>query len=660
VTATCEADLAAGLAAHRKGRLDEAERIYGTVLEKQPENPAAWHLLGHVALERKQFREAAARVMQAIHRRPDQAEFHVTLGDILAAQGRHADAVLCYQEALRLQPGNAAALVNLGNAYSVRKLYRQACSAFLRAIQAHSSCPEAFNNLGNALRAQGAAREAMECYSEALRLRPGDPGPAVNMAAACLDLQRYREAERWARKALRAQPGFAQALSNLSIALRRQERGEEAERWARRAIAASPEAALMHANLGALLVQQKRFAEAETVCRHALELQPGLAEAATDLGLALQGLGRIEEADAQFELASRRRPDYAEPWANRGALRDVEGRPAEALAYFDEALRRDPSHGKAHLGRAWNLLREGRFAEGFAEYEWRWKVTAPPAAVLERPPWRGEPLNGRTILLYSEQGLGDTLQFVRFAPLVAARGGRVIVSCQPAVAELVRSVGGVADVARRGDALPGFDVQAALLSLPGILGTTPQTIPAAVPYIVAAPEAVARMRERLRPAGFRAGLAWFGNPAHPGDAGRSMALETLAPLRAVPGVDWYSLHIGERARKEIRRQGAWLGEVLGEGVPDLAALIQCLDLVITVDSMPAHLAGALGRPVWTLLARVADWRWFRSGETTPWYPTMRLFRQQRPGDWGAVVEQLARELRALAAQASLGSADMQN
>jgi tetratricopeptide (TPR) repeat protein len=659
--APCERDLSAALALHQQGRLEEAEDRYGRVVERDPRNADGWHLLGRIGLQQGRLAEASARVLKAIRQRPQTAAFHTTLGEILAAQGRHSDAALCYREALRLQPDWLPALVNLGNALAAQKLYRQACGAFLRAIQRDPCCAQAFNNLGNALRAQGSHPEALDCFREALRLSPADAEPAVNLSAAFLQVENCREAERWARHALRLRPGMAEGLSNLAVALLHQGRDGEAEQAVREALAASPQAAHLHSNLGSVLLRQKRFAAAEEACRRALELQPGSAESANNLGVALQGMDRLEEAAAQFAGAARARPDYPEAWTNLGTVRQAQNRPADALACFEEALRQNPRFAKAHFCRSFTLMQEGRFAAGFAEYEWRWKIVGEPPRALARPRWEGGPLQGKTILLFAEQGLGDTLQFARYATLVAARGGRVLVECQPKVASLVRSIEGVAETITPADALPDFDVQAPLMSLPGIFGTTPGTVPATVPYLKVPPALTARLRARLAPGPRRVGLAWAGNPAHASDRQRSVALRALAPLAALPGIQWYSLQAGAGVASEIGAAGGWLRQALdeSEGVPELAALVKSLDLVITVDTMPAHLAGALGRPVWNLLAWAPDWRWFAAGDTSPWYPSMRLFRQGQAGDWHGVVESVAEALRSDTVQASPGSVDMQ-
>ena len=626
---------------HRNGDLAEAEAIYGAILEIDPQNADAWHLLGRVALQQGHTRDASARVLQAIRIRGEVPEFHTALGEVLAAEGRHADAVLCFREALRLTPEFVPALLNLGIAYAAQKMYREACPFYLRIIQRDPSCSQAFNNLGNALRGLGAYEEAIDCFQEALRLRPSEPEPAVNLAATYLHMQRFGEAELWARKALLLRPGLVEALSNLSIALLRQDRAVDAERVAREALARCSSAPHLHSNLASVLLRQKRFREAEAACRQALEWDGTNAEASNNLGVALQNLDRFDEAAEQLEAATRKRPEYSEAWTNLGTVRESQRRPEEALACFDEALRHQPLYAKAHFCRAFPLLRAGRLAEGLSEYEWRWKLQRERLRGFSLPSWDGGPLGGKTILLFAEQGLGDTLQFIRYAPLLASRGARIIVECQPKIAGLVSRVAGVAAAITPGDAIPPCDFSAPLMSLPLLCGTTLETIPAAIPYLSARPDLSALMESRISATGLRVGVAWAGNPEHASDRHRSMPLSHFAALAEVPDITLYSL------APQGCGKAPWLHEALhrDEGVEELAALIACLDLIVTVDTMPAHLAGALGKPVWTLLSAAADWRWFSAREITPWYPSMRLLRQERSGDWAPVVQRAAAGLR---------------
>jgi hypothetical protein len=371
-----------------------------------------------------------------------------------------------------------------------------------------------------------------------------------------------------------------------------------------------------------------------------------------NLGNAQARLGRHEEAATSYRQAARLRPHYPEAHSNLGnALLEV-GHVEEAARCYEEALRQDPEHPSAHWNRAWLRLLCGDFERGWEEYEWRWVTGNAAPRHFRQPVWDGSALWGATILLHAEQGLGDTVQFVRYAPWVKEAGGRVVVECQARLAPLVRTVAGVDEVVEAGSTLPPFDTHAGLLSLPRIFGTSVKTLPAEVPYFTLDATRIERWRARLAQAGgFKAGLVWAGSPTHKNEHSRSIRLSALAPLAAVSGVSLFSLQRGPQAAELASAPFPITNlEEQNNDILDTAASLTHLDLVIAVDTMVAHLAGALARPVWTLLAYVPDFRWLLGRDDSPWYPTMRLFRQPRPGDWAAVIARVAEELRNAARQ----------
>jgi hypothetical protein len=328
------------------------------------------------------------------------------------------------------------------------------------------------------------------------------------------------------------------------------------------------------------------------------------------------------------------------------------GQNGEAEAAFRRALEIQPDDPAAQFSEGLLRLRQGDFERGWPLYEKRWEAHGIPMRDFPQPRWRGEPLEGKRILVYAEQGLGDSIQFIRYAPWMAARGGAVIVEAQPSLAELFREVKGVCEVVAAGEALPDFDVHVPMLSLPLAFGTRRESIPREVPYLRARAGRLAAWERRVGGRGgrFRVGLIWASSPENPLWRIRDVTLEMLRPVLAVPGVEFFSLQLGVAAT-QFREEtgGGGMVDLTAEirDFADSAALMAQLDLVISVDTAPAHLAGALGRPVWTLLPFSPDWRWGSEGETTPWYPTMRLFRQTVLGEWGAVVERVAEELRRL-------------
>lgn len=411
-------------------------------------------------------------------------------------------------------------------------------------------------------------------------------------------------------------------------------------------------------NLGVALKTLNRFAPAVACYRRALAARPDDLGLLTNLGNALRGLGHFEEAEAVLKRALALNPRSADALNNLSLTYKSARRLEAAIEGLTEVIRRRPDDAEAHLDLALALLQSGDLARGFAEYEWRWRTKELPARGFKETAWDGAPLDGKTILLHAEQGFGDTLQFARYAPLVAARGGRVVLECQPGLERLMQSLEGVAAVVTKGAALPQFDVQAPLLSLPRLFGTTLASIPAPPRYLAAPPELITRFRARLAaPAGMlKVGIVWAGKPSHKNDHNRSAGLGHFIDLLGLAGTRWYGLQVGPRAADIAALDCIGLIDDLAPELADFAATaaaIECLDLVIAVDTAVAHVAGALGRPIWLALAYGGEWRYPDGREDSPWYPSMRLFQQSRFGDWDGVFRRIG---KALAAREGLAAA----
>lgn len=392
------------------------------------------------------------------------------------------------------------------------------------------------------------------------------------------------------------------------------------------------------------------LAEAETLLRRAVAGSPNLVPARCALANLLLHSGREEEAGEHLEQAAKLAPRTFYVWRDLGLWHRVSGRPEEALVAFENALSLAPGDTSSALGRSLCLLRLGRWEEGFAGYHQRWNMAGRPPRHGDIPPWRGEALAGRHILVWDEQGAGDTIMCARLIRVLTAQGARVTFESPPALLPLFLD-GTFGQPVARGAPLPAVDFQVALLDLPGLLGLTPETIPWTGPYLTADPAAVAAWAPLIpkRPGRPRIGISWAGNPAHPGDRWRTPGLAPMLPLLTRPGIDWYALQVasGRQALSGTALPAGVtdLGEKIG-GWGDSAAILMHLDLLITPDSALAHLAGALGRPVWTLIATDTDWRWLEGSNRTGWYPSMRLFRQQRCGDWEGLVARLGLALPA--------------
>ena len=603
-----------GLAAHQAGRLQEAEQAYREVLAAEPGHVDTLHLLGVLAHQVGRNDLAEDYIGRAIAGDPRRPEFHSNLGLVLNQAGRPVEAEASLTKALRLQPKYPDALNNLGIALAAQGRHREAVATYLKALRFQANHPDALNNLGLAYAALGRHAEADLRFRAALRLRPEFAEAHGNLGLALAAQGRLAEAEASYRAALRLAPGYRDALNNLGVLLTNAGRWPEAEGILREAVRLGPEVADGYRNLGAVLTQLRRAGEAEPVLRVAVRLAPENAEGHFNLGAALHDLHRLGEADASYREALRLAPDFAE----------------------------------AHTNRGYSLLLAGRLAEGWEEFEWRWGTQQLRAGErrFSAAKWTGEPLGRRVLLLHAEQGLGDTLQFCRYAPLIAA-GGHIVLEVQKPLKRLLSGLGGGIEVIARGDPIPPFDVHLPLMSLPHVFATTLETIPATMPYLAADPAAVQRWRERLASLpGLRVGLVWAGE-ARTGfaelaavDARRSVSLNALAPLAEVAGVSFLSLQKGAPAAQAAAPpSGMILADYTDEleDFADTAALVDALDLVISVDTSVAHLAAAMGKPVWLLNRHDTCWRWLLGRDDSPWYPTLRLFRQPAPGDWPSVM-----------------------
>ena len=606
---------------HQSGHLGLAENLSRQVLQGEPQHGDAWHLLGLIAEQVGRHDLAVEYIGQALRLKPGSAEAHSNLGVALCEQGKLAEAEACYREALRLKPGYAKAHNNLGNILWAQGKLAEAEASYREALCLEPNYAEAHNNLGNALRDQGRLEEADASYKTALRLKPDYAEAHSGLGSVLWDQGKLAEAEAYYREALRLKPGYADGLSNLGVVL-----GDQGKRE-----------------------------EAEACCREALRLRPSLAEAHYNLGTVFWGQGKLAEAEACYREALRLKPGFAEARCNLGVVLGDQGKPEEAEACCREALRLNAGYAEAHMNLGLYRLLHGNFAEGWPEHEWR-RLTKDNLRKAPPPPsWDGSALDGQTILLQTEQGVGDAFQFVRYARLVKAKGGRVVLQCHPSLVRILASCPGIDQVVPAGTPLPGSHVTAPLLSLPMLCRTTLESIPADIPYLAVDPVRVDCWRARLAALpGFKVGICWQGSPTFKRDRLRSVPLASFAPLAAVPGVCLIALQRGP-GLEQIARQGEHLGIVdlpgrsddPAEGWLDTAALIQALDLVISVDTAVVHLAGALAAPVWVAIPFMPDWRWLLNREDSLWYPTLRLFRQRSPGNWPEVFQRIGATLHQL-------------
>ena len=475
---------------------------------------------------------------------------------------------------------------------------------------------------------------AAEMYRAALKHHPLEPKLWNLLGLALLSDDQGDEALQYLEKAAMLAPDRVEFRIEWGIALQRLDREEEAIAVYHEVLDADSENVSALTNIGVALLTGRLVDDALHPLEKAVSLAPDDPAACANLGVVLQRLGRTEEAIASFETALAADPDYGEAWSGLGVARHDACELETAVAAHDKAVAIDPDNPGMHWNLAMSLLLAGDYARGFEAFEWRRKTPRLAPRTFEGPEWDGGKVEGLTVLVHVEQGIGDAIQFARYVPLLAARGARIAVAAHWRLADLFRTLEGAAEVVSGDDRVPDYDLQVPLLSLPRLFETGLDSVPAEVPYLAVPPDAGSPIEAKAGT--MRVGLVWAGNPRHANDRNRSCPFAELAPLFDLDGIEWVGLQVGERA-----------GDATGSPVRDLsrdltsfavtAAAIEALDLVISVDTAVAHLAGALARPVWLLLPAAPDWRWLTERTDSPWYPTMRLFRQSAPGDWPGVV-----------------------
>lgn len=549
----------------------------------------------------------------------------------------------------------------------------EAEAMYRKVLAEQSGCGEAIHFLGMAAVQRGKAEEAVGLVRKSIEIEPRNAEFHNNLATVLGRMGRPIEALGEAQRALDIKADLPEAWGNKGVALEALGRLDEAIEAYRKAMELKADHVDALANLGAALSRKGEHEEAIGYLRKFADLRPRSAPARKSLGNALRRAGRAPEAVTAFRMAAELNPKDADTYNNLGAALQESGRIPEAEEGLRTCLSIKPDHTDAHWNRGLALLSMGQWREGWMEYEWRQHLREDVGQrrTFPQPVWKGSPLEGRTVLVLCEQGLGDTIQFIRYVPLLVERGAKVVVECQGRLKGLLKGMegrdGGTKGqrdkgeeqessirVVARGEALPHFDFHARLLTLPGIFDSTPEEVPGKVPYLHVEQnrvERVGRLIERcVESEGktLRVGLVWQGNTAHKGDRFRSIALEKFEPLARIPGVRLVSLQKGfgseqiESCRDTVP-VAAWSdsADTTAEALLDTAAAMKNLDLVIAVDTSVAHLAGALGVPVWIAMPLACDWRWLPDREDTPWYPTMRLFRQRHLGEWDDVIERMA-------------------
>jgi Flp pilus assembly protein TadD len=497
----------------------------------------------------------------------------------------------------------------------------------------------------------GRIDEASQVYRQILVREPTHPQALYLFGTICGQRGEYARAVELISWAIRGQPNVARFHGQLGEFLKSLKKYDESKASFQRAIALAENDPQIHNSYGALLAEMRQFEPAMMEFRRAIELKADYADAHSSLGATLVAMGSLNEAVAELRKAIELNPHSPGAFNNLGNAHYNQGDFSGAIAAFNQSLALVPNDAKTHANLALAYLLTGDFSQGWREHEWRLKV---PDIMgdrsLPQPRWNGETLDGKTILLRCEQGFGDMIQFLRFVPLVTGRSGRVVLESPPELFRLLKDFSGIAQLVQRGQALPGFDVQCHLSSLGGIFNTTAETIPSEIPYVKADVDLVRQWAGRFDAGDkrLRVGIAWAGRSTHTNDRNRSMPLAQLAPLASLDSIAFFSLQKEPARPADIdalmkAKLIDWTNDFTD--FADTAAMIENLDLIVTVDTAVAHLAGAMGKQVWVMLPWIPDWRWMLNRVDSPWYPTARLFRQPGAGDWGNVLQTVAASLQ---------------
>jgi len=642
---------------HRAGRLQQAEASYRQVLAEQPRNFDALHLLGVIALQRGEAERATELIGEALAVDASSFSAHGNLAAAYQALNRLDDAERSLRTALELKPDWDGARNTLGVICQARGRPDEAEACFREALKSNPDSAEAVNNLGGIQRDRGHLAEAEACFRRALALNPNFVQACDNLGHVLQGLGRLDEAETWYLESLRLLPDSAEASNGMGSVCNQKGRPGEAEEWFRRALTVKPDMLEATCNLGDTLQGLDRLDEAEDCCRRALALRPGYADAMNTLGTIFEKQNRLEEAESCYRQALLSDPRHAAACGNLGTLAGARGALDEAETHFRRAITFDPTSAAAKYNLATLTLLRGNYREGLALYEHRFEAFTREFVagkrLNDRLPaerrWRGEDLAARRLLVWADQGIGDSLMVMRYLPMLKSRGaGEVTVWCEQALQRLMQATPGVDAVVTNGE-MPdplNFDMHCPIMSLPFMFAASPESIPHAVPYLSVAAQLEDQWGERLAEIRKKkVGVAWAGNKSLRDDGRRSIALRELAPLLHAPDIQPISLQKGEATDQLAQFDGLILDYMnLCHDFMDTAALVQNLDLVISVDTAVAHLAGALGKPVWLLNRWGGDWRWGPAGEDSPWYPTLRILRQTERDDWSGVIAEVVARL----------------
>ena len=645
---------------HRTGKLQQAEIIYRQILVNDSNNIDCLHLLGVVKYQQNENDLAISLINKAISINPSIPSFHNNLGNALINKGKHNKAIKCFEEAIRLNPNYFEAYNNKANTLRSCGDFDLAIEFYKKSLQINPNYVETLNNLGNVLKEQGEIDLAIEHYKKAIEIHPNFAEAFHNLANTFKECGKLSKAIENYQKAIQINHSFSEAYNNLGSALKEQDDIGKAIKCYKKAIELNPNYVEAHSNLGNVFRENGKINDALKHCQKAIELNPNCAEALNNLGNILKDYGNLDEAISYFQKAIGPKPNLAEAYNNLGNAFKEQGKIDLAIEHYEKAIDIKPDYADAHYNKSLALLLMGMFEDGWVEYEWRFQSKEVSRQIgvrhFNKPRWDGSELGGKTILVYAEQGFGDTIQFIRYLAFVKAKGGHVIFVCQKHLVNLLQGYIGIDLLIEEncdGTIDIDFDVYTSLLSLPLLLGITSNNISVKFPYLFPNKELKNTWNKRINSVLFKVGLVWAGNPLNKNDRNRSCKLTDFATLLKIDGIAFYSLQ-KDLPSVEIKNLLAEINIVNLDdqlhNFADTAAVLSNLDLLVSVDTAVAHLAGALGIDVWTMIPFVPDWRWLLRSDKTPWYPSMRLYRQHKPGDWKSVIDCVVGDLENLIQQ----------
>lgn len=634
------------LRSHQTGVFNAAAGLYQRALLLDPMQPDGNRLFGTLCLQTGRFDEAERYLRIAANLAPADAETHNNLGAVLLHIGQYEEAIPSLQKAIALRSNYDDAFSNLGEALRKINDTAGAHAALEKALAINPNHANALFNIGVLMIAERNIPGAINALEQALSIFPGHVAAQRQLINSYITISDYLKAEQHCRTLLVLNPDDHEvraALASIYIATRQYDKALQESRYTLDRVPDHIRAGIC---LGQVLRQTGHLDEALTIFQEIAERQPEEPRAAGGIVEVLLRRGELDAALTLAEETVLRHPRGGLSWLDLGTVLEKLGQTEVACSAYRKGIDLLPDQPALHFNLGNQLLLLGRFEEGWQEYEWRTRLAIWGVNAVNCMSWSGQPLKGKTLLIKAEQGMGDMIQFVRLVPMIEKQGGKIMLECQPELVRLFQSVGGIDRLTSKPySESEQPDVHIPLLSLPKLLGIQLENIPANIPYLAPPAELVDGWKRRLiADSGMRVGIAWSGNPQHIDDGNRSCPPELLAPLLAVQGATFYSV------QKEGTSAAAGIKDLSSEwgDFADTASFMQMLDLVITVDTAAAHLAGALGIPVWTLLPFAPDWRWLLDRSDSPWYPSMRLFRQPRPRAWGPVISEVASELAKLA------------